>query len=143
MISLLADRSLQDFCPSAGERKWAGVQGTVTDGKLADLNNRIQATAAQPSTAQKAWPPATKFISAVARPVAPLSLAQHSAPIPLVLESPRPAALVMSHGMLQLQCDSGDDRSQRIVRCVPSYTAAHGGSAVQLVKLSGTVSIGM
>lgn len=109
------------------------MQGTVMDGKLAELNSRIQATAAWPSSAS---PPPPQPLSAVARPVTTLKLAQHSAAQRPVSESSRLPMLVMSHDMLQLQSGSGDVQSQRTVRLAP-------GSAVQLVKLSGTVSVGL
>lgn len=110
---------------------------------MAELNSRIQATAAQPSPAVQDLPPPSKTLSAVARPVATLSSAQNSAPLHSVFESPRPDTLVVSNGVLQLQCNIGDEMSQHTAKYTPSCSAAVGGGAVQLVKLSGTTSIGL
>lgn len=111
--------------------KQCGVQGSGTGGKMAELNSRIQATAAQPSPAFKDLPLLSKSPSAVARPVATFGSAQHSAHLHSVSESPRPVTLLVSHGRLQSQSDSVYDRTQHTVNYTPS------SNAVQLVKLSG------
>lgn len=107
---------------------------------MAELNSRIQATAAQPSPAVKALPPPSKTLSGVARPAATLSSAQNSAPLHSTCELPRPATLVLSNGVLQLQFHPGDEMCQHTVKYTPSCDAAVG---VQLVKLSGTTSVGL
>ena len=104
---------------------------------MAELNSRIQATAVKP------LPPPSKPLSAVARRVTTLNSAQDSAPLPSVSESPQPDTLVESHGMLRLQSNSGDDRSQPAARYNSRCNTAIGGGAVQLVKLSGTTSVGL
>ena len=110
---------------------------------MAELNSRIQATAAQPSPDTRDLPPPSKPPSAVARPVATLSSPHNSAPLHSVSESFRPATLVVSHGMLHLQSKSEDDTSRHTVRHIPSCAGAISGGAVQLVKLSGTKSVGL
>ena len=108
---------------------------------MAELNSRIQATAAQPSPAVKDLPLPSKPPSAVARPVATFSSAQHSAHLHSGSESPHPVTLLVSHGRLQVQSDSGYDRTQHTVKCTPNCTAAASSSgAIQLVKLSGASS---
>ena len=119
------------------------MQGSGAGGKVAELNSRIQATAAQPRPAMKDLPSPSKPLSAVARRVTTLSSAQNSVPLHSVSESPRPATLVVSHGMLCLQPNSGDERSQPAVIYTSSCSTATGGGAVQLVKLSGSTSVGL
>ena len=105
------------------------------DEELAKLNSRIQATATPTTSAVTGSPPPRKHLSAVARPVATLNLAEHSAAQRSASEATCPPILVMPHGMLQQQSGSKEG-SQRMFKVAPS-------SAVQLVKLSGTVRFGL
>ena len=88
------------------------VQGTVMDGKFAELNNRIQATATQPGITAKPSPPAVKPLSAVARPVTMLKGISSHPSVARSSESElgRPQALVQSHGILQLQPDTNSSK---------------------------------
>ena len=159
------------------------VQGTVMDGKLAELNNRIQATATQPGKTMKNSQPATKPLSAVARPVTSLKgvSSQQLAAQRSGSELSRPRVLVESHGVLRLQSESDSskeiavlptklgckpdsagtsggnvqsgnrslggatfgNKQQQLTHECTSCKAGQGSGAVHLVKLSGTISVGL
>ena len=141
MIVQKISRTPKAICLVLCMQNRAVLQGSGTGGKMAELNSRIQAKAAQPSPDVKNLPPPSKPLLAVARPGATFNSAQKSAALHSESEFSRPATLVVSHGMLQSNC--GEEVSQRTAKYMPSCTTATGGGAVQLVKLSGENSVSL
>lgn len=141
MIVQKISRTPKAICLVLCMQNRAVLQGSGTGGKMAELNSRIQAKAAQPSPDVKNLPPPSKPLSAVARPGATFNSAQNSAALHSESKFSWPATLVVSHGMLQSNC--GEEVSQRTAKYMPSCATATGGGAVQLVKLSGENSVSL